>query len=125
MNFATCPKCKATIPVIPRHRVVCLQCGTDYGYPVDQAKVAKVIDHVVKTGAEFCPRCGYPIEPANDPARLCTACGWFGDSCEALPKPPPCDEFNPTLCGSPSPRTCIVTSAAGNCCWSTSITTAL
>jgi hypothetical protein len=45
--------------------------------------------------AEFCPRCGSPLEEAQDPARLCEDCGWFGDWQEVLHKPPESDVFNP------------------------------
>ncbi len=30
--------------------------------------------------AEFCPKCGAPLEVTPEPDRLCDRCGWFGDS---------------------------------------------
>ena len=45
---------------------------------------------------EFCPRCTAPLEFAQDPARLCEVCGWFGDWLEVL-KTPPRDMNNPIL----------------------------
>ena len=47
--------------------------------------------------AEFCPRCTAPLEFAQDPARLCEVCGWFGDWMEVLHAPPRSDVFNPIL----------------------------
>jgi hypothetical protein len=45
--------------------------------------------------SEFCPRCNAPLETAQDPARLCEVCGWFGDWQEVLSTPPKSDVFNP------------------------------
>jgi hypothetical protein len=45
--------------------------------------------------AEFCPKCGTPLETAQDPARLCDLCGWFGDWTEVLSKPPAATEVQP------------------------------
>ena len=47
--------------------------------------------------SEFCPRCTAPLEFAQDPARLCEVCGWFGDWTEVLNTPPKSDVFNPVL----------------------------
>jgi hypothetical protein len=47
--------------------------------------------------AEFCPRCTAPLEFAQDPARLCECCGWFGDWQEVLPAPPQSDVVSPVL----------------------------
>jgi hypothetical protein len=47
--------------------------------------------------AEFCPRCTAPLETDGDSSRLCEVCGWFGDSAEALSKPPRPDRINPVL----------------------------
>jgi hypothetical protein len=37
---------------------------------------------------EFCPKCGQPLRPSADPARLCDTCGWFGDYSEVLREQP-------------------------------------
>lgn len=47
--------------------------------------------------SEFCPRCTSPLESAQDPARLCEVCGWFGDYVEALSAPPKLRATNPVL----------------------------
>ena len=47
--------------------------------------------------AEFCPRCGTPLDTSGDDSRLCESCGWYGDRCETHPKPPVSDGRNPTL----------------------------
>ena len=47
--------------------------------------------------SEFCPRCNAPLETAQDPARLCEVCGWFGDWMEVLHAPPQSDVVNPVL----------------------------
>jgi hypothetical protein len=47
--------------------------------------------------AEFCPKCGTPLDDSGDECRYCDACGWFGDSGETAKAPPPSDQFNPVL----------------------------
>jgi hypothetical protein len=47
--------------------------------------------------AEFCPRCGSPVDTSGDDTRLCDACGWFGDNTETARTPPDTGEFNPVL----------------------------
>ena len=47
--------------------------------------------------AEFCPRCGTPVDTSGDETRLCDACGWFGDHTETARKPPDTGQFSPVL----------------------------
>jgi hypothetical protein len=47
--------------------------------------------------AEFCPRCGSPVDAGGDERRLCDTCGWFGDNGETTKQPPDADLFNPVL----------------------------
>jgi hypothetical protein len=45
--------------------------------------------------AEFCPRCGQPVDTGGDDSRLCDACGWFGDNAETAKTATVEGEFNP------------------------------
>ena len=94
MNYVICPKCTSQIPVAPGMRVVCCNCGADYGHRIGLVELAERLSRVANSMAEFCPRCGYPLEYAQDPARLCDTCGWFGDWQEVLHTPPSGDAFN-------------------------------
>ncbi len=47
--------------------------------------------------AEFCPRCGTPVDTSGDDTRLCDACGWFGDNTETARIPPDAGKFSPVL----------------------------
>jgi len=47
--------------------------------------------------AEFCPRCGTPVDTSGDETRLCDACGWFGDNTETAKRPPDTGQFSPVL----------------------------
>jgi hypothetical protein len=42
---------------------------------------------------EFCPNCGEPLQVNEEPDRLCTYCGWFGDTSETAKVPPPVDNL--------------------------------
>lgn len=37
---------------------------------------------------EYCPKCGQPLQPSDEPDRLCDVCAWFGDKSEALSEEP-------------------------------------
>lgn len=89
MKTVRCDRCKSEIPIVPGRRVICLNCGTDFGHPQPAP--------LHQTMSEFCPRCGCPLKTAADPGRLCEACGWFGDWQEALPTPPRPQDFNLVL----------------------------
>ena len=47
--------------------------------------------------AEFCPKCGAPMDTGGDDSRICAACGWFGWKTETCQMPPDTSDFNPTL----------------------------
>ena len=47
--------------------------------------------------AEFCPRCGTPVDTSGDETRLCDACGWFGDHTETARRRRTRAQFNPVL----------------------------
>jgi hypothetical protein len=45
--------------------------------------------------AEFCPKCGTPLDDSGDECRYCDTCGWFGDNGETAKTPPPSNQFSP------------------------------